>query len=257
MGLIQQTPNCSDFDVALGNAPSPAFRVLLPEHVSSELRVLHQRLAHTIPGDWRDTPAGKRGIIQIENGLEVSVDIERERDSIAVEMTVRNLSTGVLRHVAVDICAGVNHLPGRPGWCNREFIPFAPLDRDEHGRYWYEQVTPRGLKALTTSGWRLMHPRPDHPSAEGLEPYASIVSERPVAFVCGARSYDGRKLFYQAWDVPCYYASPVSGNACMHLSPVVSESLESGASATTHGHVGIFEGDWDALAGEFAAFHGA
>lgn len=248
MKLIQQTANCSDFDVVL-DTDMPAFRVLLPEHVASHMEVIHTGHAHTIRGAWRQIADGCGGLFRIEERVEVSVQIFAERGGIAIVLTLRNLTPDPLRHVTVNVCASVNHLPGAPPWCNRQFLPDVPIERFEQGRYWYEVVTPNGLRALTRRGWRLMHPTPQNPSAANIDPYTFLPSAAPEAFACAAQSHDGRKLFFQAWDVPCYYAAPFCGNACMHLHPLVAEVLESGASATIHGHVGIFEGGWEDLAG--------
>ena len=48
MKLTQQTPNCSDFDLTLPGDETPAYRLLLPEHVAGAN--LETRFVHTVPG---------------------------------------------------------------------------------------------------------------------------------------------------------------------------------------------------------------
>jgi len=252
MKLIQQTPGCSDFDLVLGKRAAPAFRVLLPERIVSAGSTLVAP-SHTVPGEWAFTLAGARGEFAPSPLVRVVVGIECGEAEIRVDIEFINTSPRVLSSVTADFCAAVNHLPGAPGWCNRDFIPSVPLDRGLQGRYWYEKVTPHGLKALTAEGWVAMHPCPAHPDADAVGEYEWTLSPRTDAHACAARSADGSLLFFQAWDAPCRHIGPFPGNACMHLVPLVAELIEPEKTATIRGRIGILRGDWQALAGKINA----
>lgn len=242
VSMIQQTPDCSDFDVILPGQESPAFRVLLPENLywneSEELAGLH-----TVSGRWERTPAEVSGTFLCGSSFEVTVRIEPRESEISIEMKVKNLTQDTRRNLWANICASVNHLPGEPSWTNRDFIPESiPLDRDLQGRYWYGKATPRSLQAWTPGGWTPMHAFPGRPDPDAVKRYFFQPGESNDAYACAVDSADGEKLFYQAWDVPCQYWSPFPGNACTHLVPLVASSLEPGQTAEIKGAVGVYHG---------------
>lgn len=256
MNLIQQSAGCSDFDVVFSGDDSPAFRVLLPEKITAD-GIGPLTAVHMIPGEWRHGDSGSNGTFAVAHALHVSVGLQKGEREVNIDLGVRNLLDHALSNMWVQICANINHLPGEPGWCNRLFIPDAPLDRLTQGRVWFEQVTPHGLFALTAEGWVGMHPSPDSPDADRVDLYSFVRSERPDAFACAARSPDGKRLFFQAWSSPCYYATPCPGNACMHLHPLIAKTLPPGAEGRARGLVGIHEGSCDALAEKLERFMGA
>jgi hypothetical protein len=87
-----------------------------------------------------------------------------------------------------------------------------------------------------------MHPNPEHPEADAAAPYGAKWSSRAEAFACAAEAPAGGLLFFQAWAAPCRWLQPFPGNACMHLEPIVAESLASGESAEIRGLIGMHEG---------------
>ena len=57
MKFLQQTPDCSDLDVVPDGQDAPAFRILLPEHLSASNCDLGAEygvpgVLHTVPGRW-------------------------------------------------------------------------------------------------------------------------------------------------------------------------------------------------------------
>jgi len=254
MTLVQQLPRCSDFDVILAGGAMPAFRVLLPERVCADGKAIHPGAAHVVPGVWEATARGMVGRVRPCDDAEVTVAITCRETEIAVDLGVRNKTAHAFSHITVDICAGVNHLPGTPDWCNRDFIPSEPLDRAAQGRYWYETATPHGLKALTAEGWVRLHPRPDDPDAAHVPPYSFVLSPRADRFAAAVSSHDGGCLFFQAWDAPCYSSGPFPGNACTHLQPIAAMHLRPGQEVTIRGLIGIFEGTREALARRIIGF---
>ena len=168
---------------------------------------------------------------------------------ILIEMDFRNLTGGTCRNLRANICASLNHLPGEPGWSNRDFIPASvPLDRDLQGRYWYEKGTPRSLQYWTGGSWGQMHAFPDRPSADTVNRYFFKAGELDNAYACALQSQNGKKLFYQAWSAPCQHWSPFPGNACTHLLPMVASQLEPEQTARITGMVGVFSGNRSELA---------
>ena len=247
MLIRQQTPNCSDFDVCLEGEGSPAFRALLPEAIMAD-GLTETGGAHVIPGHWAQTEMGMQGSFGVRRQFEVVVAIETGPQEMQVSMTLKNVGNELLRHVRVDICTSVNHLPGDPGWCNRRFLPDLPLDRSAQGRFWFEKVTPNRLFVLTSDGWSGMHPCPEKPDADQVPLYSFVPSARADARGCAARSPDGEAHLFQAWNVPCHHCTPCPGNACMHLHPCVAEVLAPGGTATIRGVIGMHVGDRDSLA---------
>lgn len=246
MKLVQQTPDTADFDVVFDGDATPAFRVLLPEAIAADgLETICG--CHTIPGRWTFDRRLAKGSFLIASGLHIATNIQCREAEIRADLSLRNGSTRSLRDVTATICASVNHLPGAPDWCNRDFIPDAPLDRDAQGRYWFREVAPRRLKALVDEDWVAMHPCPDDPDPDSVPKYFQTVSTRNDVRGCAVASHDGDLPFFQAWAAPCHYAQPFPGNACMHLLPMISSEIPAGETATIRGIVGIFRGDRPAL----------
>jgi len=247
--LHAQTANCADFDVFLnGDDTAPSFRVLLPEWVRGE-GVEHTGAFHVIPGEWRGDEFGLSGQFTVGGQLEIGVRVNTEPSAFGVTLTVRNVGESAISHVWANICAGVTHLPGEPGWSNARFIPGVPLDRTEQGRYWYDVLTPRRLVAFTRRGWIPMHPTPDAPDSTKVPLYSFTPSQVPEASACAVESADGGLWFYQWWDAPCLWCAPFPGNACMHLEPFVAERLVAGETASIRGRIGMHEGDRASLEG--------
>jgi len=247
--LVQPYPNCSDFDVVPVGWNKPAFRLLLPEQVSAEgPKKIEHGGTHGTVGKWQTTNEGLHGVFRIGEAFEITVDLAGRDKTVDIQMAVRNLTPETLGQVRVLICSPVNHLPGKPDWSNRLFIPQdIPEDRDAQGRYWYQHVAPQRLRALRPQGWIVTHPSPDNPDPDGVPKYNFLVSTTSDTAAYAVQSLDGKWLFYQTWDKPSRYATPCPGNACMHLHPLVAERLEPGATATIRGKAGLFQGDWEGL----------
>lgn len=249
MRLIQQTPDTSDFDVIFGGQETPAFRILLPEALVVDGKAIANG-CHTVTGDWQFERDAAEGSFSPSAGLLVRVRIQCRDSDMLVGMSVTNTSPRPFANVTANVCASVNHLPGDPGWCNRDFIPGVPLDRDLQGRHWYSNVTPPGLQALTGDGWVAMHPRPGDPNPDAVPKYSWVPSARDDIRACAVKSHDGSLLFFQWWDAQCRYVEPFPGNACMHLMPVIAAKLAPGETATVRGMAGVLVGDWAGLAAE-------
>lgn len=246
MRLIQTNPGCSDFDVVPADTSSPEFRVLLPEWIRGK-ELFHEGVFHTIPGHWSGTDDAVAGHFPVDDQLDVEVKIETGTSDISVELGITNVSSTKLTDLRANICTSVNHLPGNPDWSNRRFLPDVELDRSIQGRYWFETITPHRLLALTDSGWKGMHPRPDDPDATKVPLYSFVPSDIPEAIGCAVDSADGGCFFYQAWDTPCRWCTPCPGNACMHLEPIITERLLPEKRASIHGRIGLFYGTRNAL----------
>ena len=249
MALRQPSPGCSDFDVVLAGQDRPAFRLLLPEHITAMgSKKIEECLIHTVVGRWQPAEGGLHGVFRAGKSFEIAVDLRPRETAVDIELAVRNLTGESLRQVRMNVCASVNHLPGSPDWSNRRFIAAeVPEDRAAQGRWWYQQGTPSRLRALRPGGWVVMHPSPDRPDADRVPLYSFVPSATADTIACAVQSLDGKWLFYQAWDHPSQHATPCPGNACMHLLPLLAERLEAGATARIRGRVGMFSGEWDAL----------
>ena len=242
MQIIQQTPKCSDFDVTPDGMPGPAFRVLLPEWIQGK-GIRHKGLFHIVPGIWSKTSHGLHGVFSVDRQLELAVGVEPHGTAVLVTLGVRNIGDIELRDLWADVCTSLNHLPGNPGWSNAAYLGDAKLDRSEQGRYWYNTVTPRRLQAFTARGWIPMHPAPDAPDADMSPMYRFDPSKAADAFACAVESPDGSEFCFQAWDTPCRYCTPCSGNACMHLKPFLTDFMKPRTSATIRGMIGIHRGN--------------
>lgn len=241
MRLIQQTPDCSDFDVVLENRSSPDFRVLLPEWIRGN-ELTHKGGFHTIPGLWSQTDTTVQGHFTVDDQIEIGVNIVKGVSDIAVKLSITNISSILLTNLWANICTSLNHLPGEPGWSDQRFLPGIRLERSVQGRCWYEQITPHRLFALTDSGWKGMHPHPDDPDINKVPLYSFVPSEFPEAVACAVESPDGGCFFFHAWDTRCRWCTPCPGNACMHLEPMMTERLLPGEHASIHGRIGLYYG---------------
>lgn len=244
--LRQQTANCSDFDVTLGNGTQPSFRVLLPEWIRGE-GVRYPGLLHVIPGIWKKNETGVSGRFKVADQLDIAVDVMAADGAIDVILEVKNVGDCAISNVYANVCTSVNHLPGVPGWSNELFIPGIALDRTKQGRYWFEVVTPRRLQAFTGRRWIAMHPCPEDPDAAKVPLYSFTPSPTAQCCACAVESPSGGVWFYQLWSTPCRWCTPCPGNACMHLEPFLAGQLPVGASTNIHGRIGIHEGDVSSL----------
>lgn len=247
MKLVQQSANCSDFDVVLGNETTASFRVLLPEWIRAD-GLEYKGHFHTIPGTWAEHKNGVEGLFSVGNELDIGIHIETGLCDMHVTFTVTNIGRHDLTDVTAEICTSLNHLPGNPGWCNIRFFPDTTLDRAVQGRYWFEQLTPHRLFALTREGWVAVHPCPDQPDTYEGPLYNFKPGQEADAKAYAVQSPDGQVYFFQAWDAPCRYCLPCPGNACMHLQPLITSVLKQSESATIHGLIGIHSGDQERLA---------
>ncbi|NLG52188.1 MAG: hypothetical protein GX552_18920 [Chloroflexi bacterium] len=247
MVYAQQTAGCSDFDITLPGDTAPSFRVLLPEWLRA-VGLDYHGLFHTIPGRWEPWGEGVQGQITVMDTVAVGVRLLAHARHVDVTLSVQNIGSRTLTDVWANVCTSVNHLPGSPGWCNWTFMPHLDPDRFLQGRYWYEQVTPRGLRALTDEGWVPMHPQPDQPNADSVPLYSFVPSAQANARACAVCPPEGGLFLFQAWASPCRYCAPCPGNACMHLEPFLAETLPPGDVATIRGAVGLYAGDLPSLA---------
>ena len=250
--LQSESPDGTDLDVVLPGESTPAFRVLLPESIQCVLMPDELSLEigglHRLRGAWEKTEHKTIGTMTKPDLLELSLELEHGDMGIGVRMGVRNLSPWTLTNVEADVCANINHLPGTPDWSNRRFIPKSiPLVRREQAKYWFENVTPNGLKAFTGQRWENMHLFEDHADVDLLPPYFFIDKPLRPTYICAAPSVDGKLLFYQAWKVPCRPQAPFPGNACMHLHPRIADAIKPGTTAYIEGHIGLFEGNLEDL----------
>ncbi len=246
MRLIQQTPACSDFDVVLRNGEAPAYRVLVPERLLAR-NLGSTTLLHVVPGHWRKRGEMLAGRFDHPNGIELSVQLVPMDTSMQVTLRIRNAGGVDLLDVWADICAGVNHLPGSPGWCNRSFMSDLPLDRTLQGRYWYESITPHGLKALVGCRWVEIHPSPREPRADAVPLYFSSPGDEPNAQACACQAPSKDIIFFQSWKGPTKYVAPFPGNACMHMQPFMDQRIERGSTASIAGMVGMHKGSFRSL----------
>ena len=248
MILHQQSPDCSDFDFTPAGSAGPAFRLLLPEHVSGA--GLKTKYLHTVPGTWTRAGNGTRGRFCVDERIEIGIEILTTNAEAVITMTVTNKTDDSMTGVSANVCAAVNHTPGEsePEWSNPAFVPESvSLDRYAQGDYWFEQFTPQRLFALTNRGWVHMHPAPDNPLGLDRPRYAFEPSAEACARACAVESRDRTCWFYQAWDAPCRYCTPCAGNACMHLVVDLSPSLAPGEAVSVRGRTGLHKGDRDAL----------
>jgi len=256
MELLQQTQNCSDFDIIPDGEITPAFRVLLPEWIKGN-GVKHTGLLHVIPGTWKRKNSGMEGQFPVDDQLTIKVAIEGRSNEIGVTLTVVNTSHRRLTDLWANICTSLNHLPGNPDWCNKHFLPDMEPDRYLQGRCWYEKITPTRLFALTGSGWICMHPAPDAPIADRVPLVSFQPSSEADAYACAVESLEGGRFFFQTWLTHCRWCTPCPENACMHLEPFLTDILAPGKSATIQGKIGIHRGTRKSLEEHIALFRAA
>lgn len=248
--MLQQTPDCSDVDVVPAGWKRPAFRLLLPEHVwLDEGSKRHDFGAHCTVGRWEKSEGELSGVYRLADKVEITVKLSGRDNTVDIQMGFRNLTSELFRQVRIDICASVNHLPGKPDWSNGLFFPKdVPENREIQGRYWFQHVTPRRERALRPDGWIVTHRSPDNPDPDQFPSEMNFQASKTADTIAyAAQSRDGKWLYFQTWDRPCQHTAPFPGNACMHLYPLVAERLEPGATVEIHGRAGLFHGDWDGL----------
>ncbi|MBI4586410.1 MAG: hypothetical protein HY717_20565 [Planctomycetes bacterium] len=245
----------ADVDATIGEAPAPSFRLLLPEAVLAEGKPLASGV-HTAAGAWIEAKGAWQGAIRPGEAVECAVRLEPRRGDVLIAILVKNVSARAFEDVRVDLCANLCRLPKtwEKEWSNRDFIPASvPLNRDEQGKYWYRELTPRRLKAWSPEeGWIEMHPRPEQADRLPENPYEAQLGAGDRSLACAVPSLDGKRFFYQAWAAKrSRHQSPFSGNACMHLRPQVAERLEPGELAVLLGAAGVFAGGAEDLARHF------
>ncbi len=248
--FLQQTPDCSDLDVILPGQHKPAFRLLLPEAlIGADQRMIVGGL-HTVPGMWKHRDTYSRGeMVSRDNRFKINVRIDPRGREMNISLDIVNLSDESLGEARADICMNFNHLPGKPDWSNSDVMPASiPLKRAIQADHWFEQITPKNMKALGKEGWVTMHPWPKHPKTDGGSYKCFKPSDTDEYRACAVRSLDGKRLYFMAWDAPCRFCTPCRENACMHLWPLLERPLGPGEQVGIRGIVGVYDGDWDNLA---------
>ncbi|MCE5326381.1 MAG: hypothetical protein LLG01_08175 [Planctomycetaceae bacterium] len=250
MRCMQQTLCRSDFDISFADDLSPTCRALLPEHISALGLENVPGVVHTLPGSWRAEEGLVEGSFRPAGDIEVGVTLRDGGDEAMVTICFTNLGRNVWRDLQSNVCVAMNHLPGSGGvhWANRDFIPATiPLQREEHGRYWYSTLAPANYKGLSADGWVTLHADAADPRPEKLPPYPHLIGEARDIIACAVKAPQQDLFLYQAWDVPCRRHAPFWGNACTHLQQCVAPVVEPGQAAVLSGRIGIFRGDWAGL----------
>ncbi|MCE5278229.1 MAG: hypothetical protein ABFD92_12730 [Planctomycetaceae bacterium] len=251
MRCLQQTLCRSDFDISFSPDLRPACRVLLPEHVSAQGLENAPAVVHAVGGAWRVAGDVIEGSFRPTDEIEIGVTLGDGGDAALVTIAFRNLGKNTWRDLQSNVCVAMNHLPGSGGhhWANGDFIPESlPLDRSEHGRYWYSRLAPQNYKGLSAGGWVTLHPDADDPRCDKVQPYPHLIGEARDVIACAVKA-PGQDLFlFQTWDAPCRRHSPFWGNACTHLQQCVAPMVAPGETAVLAGRIGLFRGDWSGLA---------
>lgn len=242
MKIYQQTKDCSDFDIVIDKEEKPSFRVLLPEWIKAD-GIKFEGLCHTIPGEWQHQENLVKGNYNVTDQLRVDVDIKLRHTDILVDLSLTNTGNHNVDNIWLDVCTSVNHLPGEPLWGNEVFMGNMPLDRTIQGRFWYEQLAPHHLFAITPESWVNMHPNPDNPDADLVPLYNFAPSEKAEAIGCAVESLNGDTFCFQAWSNLSRYCTPSPGNACMHLRPFMVKLLNPDKTARIRGLIGIHFGN--------------
>jgi hypothetical protein len=138
---------------------------------------------------------------------------------VEIIWTLENLSTEPLKRTVLNFCFNVNN--GGGGWANREFLPKSGLNRTEDGEYWHSRVARKGAYVHSGGSWR-------------NEPGAT----RDASILVVANEAKDRYAF-QMWDHPVEGGGINNANACMHLQPVLCESLGVGEKAVIRSRMGI------------------
>jgi hypothetical protein len=209
---------CADIVVVLPEQHAPSFRALLPEFVTG---CPHGPFFHTNPVQWERGEHGSwSGMIEFKGYGRILISLVPRDYYVDITWTLENLSTKPLKRTVLDFCFGVNN--GGGGWANREFLPKSRLNRGEDGTYWHSRVARKGAYVHSAGSWR-------------NDPKATL----DTSILVIANEVKDRYAF-QMWDKPVQARPWINNaNACMHLQPVLCESLGVGEKAVIRGRMGI------------------
>ncbi len=90
MELVQQNPECSDFDVVFDQSEGPSFRVILPETIKAN-EYEEYGGTHGIPGKWNISSDGIEGSFKLNDDFEFSAAIAAGDGEIQIKLGVKNL----------------------------------------------------------------------------------------------------------------------------------------------------------------------
>lgn len=207
---------CADIIVMLPEQHAPSFRALLPEVVTG---CPHKGHFHTNPVEWkREKNDSWSGMIVFKGYGRILISLVPRDYYVEIMWTLENLSAKPLKRTVLNFCFNVNN--GGGGWANREFLPKSRLNRTEDGEYWHSRVARKGAYVHRAGSWR-------------NEPEAIDASILVIANEVKDR------YAFQMWDKPVEGQWINDANACMHLQPVLCESLGVGEKAVIRGRMGI------------------
>ena len=208
---------CADVIVTLPNQHAPSFRALLPEFVTD---LPHSRYFHTNPVDWKEQEGGSwSGTIEFKNFGKIVISLLPREYYVEITWTLENLSTSPLKKTVLDFCFNANN--GGGSWANQEFLPSSRMNRKEDGKYWHDRVARKGTYVHSAGGWS------QDPNAQLDASVLVIVNEAKDRYA------------FQMWNKPVVGTWVNRANACMHLKPVLCESLGVGEKAEIRGRMGI------------------
>ena len=208
---------CADVIVTLPNQNAPSFRALVPEFVTD---LPHSRYFHTNLVDWKQQEEGSwLGRIEFKNFGRMVISLVPREYYVEITWTLENLSTKPLKKTVLDFCFNANN--GGGSWANQEFLPSSRMNRKEDGEYWHDQVARKGTYVHGAGGWS------QDSNAEIDASVLVIVNEAKDRYA------------FQMWNRPVIGHWINRANACMHLKPVLCESLGVGEKAEIRGRMGI------------------
>jgi len=208
---------CADIEVSLPGQETPSFRALLPERVTG---CPYKGFFHTEPVTWHQGDDGAwLGAISFEGFGRIEISLVPHSYYVEIVWTLENRSTNPLPRTVLDFCFGVNN--GGGDWANRAFLPQSQGVRAADGAYWHDQVAYEGTFVHSAGHWV------NEPQAQLDASILVVANEAKDRFA------------FQMWDKPIVSTWVNDANACMHLRPTLSETLDVGEQVTIRGCMGI------------------
>ncbi len=223
IGFHSASRPCADIVVTLPQQHAPSFRALLPEEVTG-CPLPGKGFFHTEPGfEWKKGDRGSwSGTIEIEDFGRIQISLVPRDYYVEITWTLENLSAKPLKKTSLNFCFNVNNAgSGGRSWANREFLPKSRLNREEDGEFWHDRVAHKGAYVHSAGRWI-------------NEPTAAL-----DASILVIANQAGNRYAFQMWDKPVPSTWINTGNACMHLKPVLCDSLGVGETAVMRGRMGI------------------
>lgn len=245
------------FNCILPGERIPSFRILAPEHITTNDRDLGEEAGFKWFHIMQAKSYQRDGTLVIEhlfeNLFEFRLTVTPREMYVDIELSIKNIDNKPWNGLQANFCSGLtkpSDVKSNDMWINRIFFPDTVMYRKEIGEYWFSKIVPKRFKYYDGKEWKLAHPNPENPNSSEFPEWLSEEAKNKtdkIGRIIALEAHDNQPQLFQMWNVEGVVWDPFPGNACMHIIPIVAERLNPKEVASIKGRIGFWGKSLDDL----------